>query len=390
MDKLNINLLGNVEIYYEDKLLNNKLSSKSIGILAIILCNEYKKVSREKLVNMLWPECYETANYNLRYNLWTIKKVIPNDEYNQEFLISDNKYCYINPTYKFSSDITFLESASPIDKNNDIKTLKIVKKFFKGEFLDDFYFKECDEFNDWIFSQRSYFQNMYIQTLNALLNQYLKIDDYRESKSILEEILLINPYDEETHYKLMNLFIKNNESSLAIIHYKKYETTLREDLNIFPQKKIKELYLSLIDNQENENNFISKSENNVIIRINEYADSTIDYFTISDLLEKLLMNFKKKVILNIPKIYLEDACLIQPRFYDFINCSSSSFIEEVRLYHSIKNILINLSKEYTIQIHVFNINEIDKKSEKILRSLSLTTNINIIYLDNLQEEEVFK
>jgi len=169
---------------------------------------------------MFWPESYETANYNLRYNLWTIKKMIPNKE-NQEFLISDNKYCYINPSYKFNSDVTLLDKVSPIDKNDDIKTLEIVKKLFRGEFMEDFYFKECDDFNDWIFSQRSIFQNMHIQTLNALLNQYLKLEDYQASKNILEEILSINPYDEESQYRLMNLLINNNESSLAIIQLKK-------------------------------------------------------------------------------------------------------------------------------------------------------------------------
>ncbi len=388
MDKLNIKLLGNVEIYYDDKLLNNNLSRKSIGILAILLCNEYKKLTREKLAYMFWPESYETANYNLRYNLWTIKKMIPNKE-NQEFLISDNKYCYINPSYKFNSDVTLLDKVSPIDKNEDIKTLEIVKRLFRGEFMEDYYFKECDDFNDWIFSQRSIFQNMHIQTLNALLNQYLKLEDYQASKNILEEILSINPYDEESQYRLMNLLINNNESSLAIIHYKKYETNLREDLNIFPQKKIKDLYLSLINNSEAKKvNLIKKTENDVIIRINEYAESTIDYFTISDLLEKIVTNFKRNVIQNIPKIYLEDACYIQPRFYDYVNHISTSEISEIRLYHSIKNLLINLSKEYTIQIYVYNVDKIDKKSEKLLRFLCSTTYINVSYINNFKENEI--
>ncbi|MDF2677545.1 MAG: hypothetical protein K0Q97_1870 [Bacillota bacterium] len=383
MNKLIINLLGNVEIYYDVKLINKKLSDKSIGILAVLLCNKYKKVNREKLSYMFWPDCFETANYNLRYNLWSIKKIIPNDENNQEFIISDNKYCYINPEYKFISDVTFLDNISFNENSNDIKTLEDVKKLFRGEFLEDFYFKECDDFNDWIFSQRSIFQNMRIKTLNTLLNIYLNIENYHESNNILEEILLINPYDEESHYKLMNLLIKNNESNLAILHYKKYETTLRQDLNIFPQKKIKDLYLSLIDNKniESVNFFTKKDDNNIVLRINEYADLSIDYFVISDLLEKLSTNIKKNILRSIPKIYLEDACLIQPCFYDFTSHFAPLQIEEIRLYHSVKNILINLSKEYMIQIYVYNKDKVDKKSEKFLKFLGVTTNIFIKYVD---------
>ncbi|WMJ78200.1 MULTISPECIES: AfsR/SARP family transcriptional regulator [unclassified Sedimentibacter] len=385
MDKLNINLLGNVEIYYNDELINNKLSAKSIGVLAILLCNEHKKVTREKLAYMFWPESFETANYNLRYNLWNLKKVIPNDENNNEFIISDNKYCYINQDYNFSSDITYLENINK-EKSSDINTLKKVKELFRGEFLENFYFKECDDFNDWIFYQRSIFQKLHIQTLNKLLDQYLNLNVYESAKDTLEEILLINPYDEESHYKLMNLLINNNESNLAIIHYKKYQTSLREDLNIFPQKKIKDLYLKLINNKNNEeinhSNKVSKDGNNIIIRINEYADSSVNYFAMSDLLEKLMLNFKKNILQGIPKIYLCDACLIQPSFYDLVNNYSNTELIEIRLYHSVKNILTYLSKDFLIQIYIYNVDKIDEKSTKFFKFLSSNTNLFIKYIED--------
>jgi len=105
-------------------------------------------------------------------------------------------------------------------------------------------------------------------------------------------------------------------------------------------------------------------------------------------LEKIVTNFKRNVIQNIPKIYLEDACYIQPRFYDYVNHISTSEISEIRLYHSIKNLLINLSKEYTIQIYVYNVDKIDKKSEKLLRFLCSTTYIHVSYINNFKENEI--
>ncbi len=385
MDKLNINLLGNVEIYYNGELINNKLSAKSIGVLAILLCNEYKKVTREKLAYMFWPESFETANYNLRYNLWNLKKVISNDENDNEFIISDNKYCYINQDYNFNSDITYLENINK-EKSSDINTLKKLKELFRGEFLENFYFKECDDFNDWIFYQRSIFQKLHIQTLNKLLDQYLNLNVYDSAKDTLEEILLINPYDEESHYKLMNLLINNKESNLAIIHYKKYQTSLREDLNIFPQKKIKDLYLKLINNKNNEeinhSKKVLKDGNNIIIRINEYADSSVNYFAMSDLLEKLMLSFKKNILQGIPKIYLCDACLIQPSFYDLVNNYSNTELIEIRLYHSVKNILTYLSKDFLIQIYIYNVDKIDEKSTKFFKFLSSNTNLFIKYIED--------
>lgn len=389
MDTLRIDLLGNVVINYGETQLNIKLSTKSIGILSVLICNKYKKISRQKLANMFWSDSFETASYNFRYNLWSLKKFIPNDENNQELILSDNKYCYINPNYNFSSDVTTLDKINLENENIDLETLQNVKTLFRGDFLEDYYIKECDEFNDWILMQRTTFQNMQIKILKILVDLYLEQAQSEKYKEILEEILLINPYDEDSHYRLMNLFIENNESNLAIIHYKRYESVLREELNIFPEKRIKDLYLTLIDKEISKNTIVSESilkkeEKNVILRINENADTDIDYLLISDLLEKMQFSLKKNAFQNLPKIYLEDACFIQPSFNDLINSYyyKSNVVPDVRLYHSIKNILNLLTKDYNIQIYIYNKDKIDKKSEKFLKLLNNSSNLYIKYVEN--------
>ncbi len=389
MDTLRIDLLGNVVINYGETQLNIKLSTKSIGILSVLICNKYKKLSRQKLANMFWSDSFETASYNFRYNLWSLKKFIPNDENNQELILSDNKYCYINPDYNFSSDVTTLDKINLENENTDLETLQNVKTLFRGDFLEDYYIKECDEFNDWILMQRTTFQNMQIKILKSLVDLYLEQAQLEKYKEILEEILLINPYDEDSHYRLMNLFIENKESNLAIIHYKRYESILREELNIFPEKRIKDLYLTLIDKEISKNTIVldsilKKEEKNVILRINENADTDIDYLVISDLLEKMQFSFKKNAFQNLPKIYLEDACFIQPSFNDLINSYyyKSNVVPDVRLYHSIKNILNLLTKDYHIQIYIYNKDKIDKKSEKFLKLLNNSSNLYIKYVEN--------
>lgn len=378
MDKLKIYLIGNPEVFFGNNSIYSKLSSKSIGILAILLCNKNKKVVRDKISNFLWPDCYETANYNLRYNLWNLKKNLPVDNCGNEFLITDNKYISINPDYLFESDVTAIEDININDDLNDINFLENIKAQFRGDFLEDFYIKDSDEFNDWVFSQRAIYQKMQLQTLNALTESYLKLSELEKAEGILEEVLKLNPYDEESHYKLMEIYIRKNETNLAIKHYKKVETLLIEDLNTFPQKKIKDLYLSLINNKEHNESI--KSKEAISIRLNEYADDSIDYFLMSELAEKILNNIKKSKIQNIRKTYLEDIGTIQPRIFEFIINSSVIHLNEVRLFYSLKNVLQILAVDEFVQIIIYNKDKIDKKSQSFINFIEASTDISIKYV----------
>lgn len=73
-EMLVVNLLGNAGIYYRGEDITTRLSSKSVAIIMYLVENYNKKITREKISDLLWAEKYENSGYNLRYNLWNIKK----------------------------------------------------------------------------------------------------------------------------------------------------------------------------------------------------------------------------------------------------------------------------------------------------------------------------
>lgn len=74
---LNIYFLGKSIIEYNSKRLEDQLGTKAIALICILLLNEERHLSREKIEGHLWPDSNtEAARYNLRYNLWVIKKNI--------------------------------------------------------------------------------------------------------------------------------------------------------------------------------------------------------------------------------------------------------------------------------------------------------------------------
>lgn len=383
MDILKVKLIGDIEIKFGQLDILPKLSSKSVAIITILICNESHKISRDKLSSMLWADSFDTANYNLRYNLWNIKKVVPKDSENNDFITTTKDYCQINPKYKFNCDIFDFDDIN-LEKRNlrsstFLNKLIAAKNNFKGDFLDQLYIKDSDDYNEWVLANRAKYQKKYIECLNLLLYHYNNSSEYEKAVEILEDILNVNPYEEEAHYNLMKLYIEKNERHKAVIQYKKCYSILRQELNIVPQKKITELYSSITSEEVDRSD---KVKEDVVIKLNEYADPSCEYILMSELSEKLLEISGRNQISGVCKRYWMDISEIQPKALDYIEMDYKiTTIKDIRLYNSLKNILRYISNDKNVNILISNRDGIDPKSRQFLGIIDHSDIVSIKYIN---------
>ncbi|HOL16600.1 MAG TPA: hypothetical protein PLZ49_10540, partial [Bacillota bacterium] len=84
---LSINMFGQMSISYNGASIAAKLSKKLMALICLLVLNAHREMSREKITAYLWPDSEEeSARYNLRYNLWVLKKVIPLDANGESFV----------------------------------------------------------------------------------------------------------------------------------------------------------------------------------------------------------------------------------------------------------------------------------------------------------------
>lgn len=360
-DKLTINLFGNVGIYFENEDITTKLSSKSVAIIMFLVANYNKKITREKISDLLWSEKYDNAGYNLRYNLWSIKKIIPKDANGNELIISNKEYCYINPEYKFEADIIKVNKLEEkAVQLFSIEDLKHIKNEFKGEFLEQMHIKDSEEFYEWILVNRVKYQKLYINCLNQMYSLLKNTDLHEQKIEILDEILMCNPYDEECHYNLMLEYTKLGERHKAISQYKKCDSILRAELNIGAKTKLKELYIKLINDEidfENQNNEIRELE------INKYSNKNIEYLCISQLIEQI-GNLDKELNLkliskNIMQVFSSIA------FFEHEDSEKlvQTQVNDIKLYMTLRSVLKKLNEKLKIRVSIYNREKMDAKSK---------------------------
>jgi DNA-binding SARP family transcriptional activator len=267
-------MLGNLKIIWDNKPILEKLSNKAAGILCYLAANREKKFSRDKLAAYFWDSSnIDSARYNLRYNLWTLRKIIKKDENGEEIILTNKDTCRINPKAKFYLDIFEMNDIlKDIDEKNFKKhknDLKKVKKLYVGEFLEEFYLKKCIEFNDWIFYEREKTQRKYIDLLHKLSYLYETDDECHRAIDILEEMIMINPLKEELYVQLIKIYIKLGDRNAALNQYERCCTILREELNIGPMESTKKLYEKIKKSNTEFNQF-----NNLEEKMNPYKIDT--------------------------------------------------------------------------------------------------------------------
>ena len=57
--------------------VSDQISSKAAAIIALVLMRETRQMRRSDIISYLWSESSDdAAKYNLRFNLWQIKKAL--------------------------------------------------------------------------------------------------------------------------------------------------------------------------------------------------------------------------------------------------------------------------------------------------------------------------
>ncbi len=242
-DVLKIDIYGDIRIQFNDEDITQALSKKSIGMIAYLLCTPSMQASKNTLKDLFWIDAGEKAAYNLRFNLWNIKKYIPEVD-GENFIITSGSNCRINPKYPFEkNDIERFENIHDEIKSEDLE--EIVVNSSRLVFMEHFYLKDCDDFNDWLVLERNDRERKVIATLAKVEELLEEKGDFKNALIILEKMIFLSPFEDDFHIKLIKIHEKLGNYGEAARDYKKYSDWLRKELGVAPSKILRETYMSI-------------------------------------------------------------------------------------------------------------------------------------------------
>lgn len=380
---LKIQLLGMLKIEYMGRRLDSQLGRKALAMLYLLLSSRHMSLPKSKLALYLWPDSSEdAARYNLRYNLWLIRKVIPADENGAHFILSEKDVCSVSDSYRFECDLLRIKNFCR--DGADIKQLESALSCFQGEVMEGWYLKGCSEFNELILFDRMTCERIQMTLLHELERRYESEGMLHSAASLLSEMARIEPYNEDIALKIMALHSASGDRSAAINHYSRFKSALYESLGIAPNEALsnfcKELMSADAPGQIRAQSRTPQAES---LHIEVFCLSGVNFFAVSDMISKALQKDARMLHRTLDRETVEDLAAINrelPAAWkkggEERTCREAE-IPEARIIMAAAAFAAHMASGRRMEIKFLNPEDMDELSQKTFRYIRSLGNENI-------------
>lgn len=208
-----------------------------------------KQASRDELAGLLWSEEEEDiAKKNLRNAIYKIKK-----SFDEDVIISPKK------------SIVMLNAEMDIKSDIDI-FLKDNEKWieaYTGEFLQGFFVKNAEEFEEWIIKARDNYKEQFVTKLYDKITEDIKNSNDNNIERYAKLLINVDEFDEKAYRILMDHYKQIGSYGKVIDTYNKLSQLLDKELGIAPDEHTKEIFNEVLD-------IMNESSNNKNSGLNEF------------------------------------------------------------------------------------------------------------------------
>ena len=237
---LHIKLLGDMKLWTDDGLVQG-ISEKGMALLAFLFMEDSHQCRRYMLMDALWPDSTEeAAKYNLRYNLWMLKKHIPADDAGESLLVVSKDYCGINERYMYTCDFDRVKNCHA-EELADPEEIEEYLQLMAGDFFGDCYLEGCSSFQEQIIRWRFALENKRLILLRKLIPLYYEEQNWNRCMELLDICEEMDPYDEDHVRIRMELYMKNGEYEAAARYYRQFSQKLALDIGVEPDEELKKM-----------------------------------------------------------------------------------------------------------------------------------------------------
>ncbi len=243
---------GNFELQVDRKRVDKWHSLKAKSLLKFLLARKNKPVSKDILIELLWPDCApEEGKNNLKAVIYSLRQTLPghkaDSRVSQLILFSEGQY-RINPEVELWVDVSEFEHHWLTGRNLEkqgkkeeaIREFRLAEELYKGDYLEE------DRYAEWTLLQREALRDTYLAILNKLASNSFDTADYEGCILYSQKILLKDVCHEEAYRWLMRCYSRLGNPHRARQWHKVCADTLKKELDTVPDGKTTDLYRRLL------------------------------------------------------------------------------------------------------------------------------------------------
>lgn len=220
--------------------------AKTRALMAYLTMQKGAAVSREQLINMLWPDLeYKAALHNLNTTVYNLRRSLEPElkkASNSRYLLYQNG-CYLlatAETYWLDIDVFELEiqqARQEKDLATAVNLYKTALALYRGDYLFD-----LTDTHAWVRDQQFRLQEIYLSALADLAQLYENLQLVEDAIDTYQKILSVDCCQEASCQRLMTLFIKFGKRAEAVQVCQRLTQCLADELDILLSDETRALY----------------------------------------------------------------------------------------------------------------------------------------------------
>lgn len=226
--ELTLKLFGPPKVVFNQKDIRFSFSKMEALFYYLAVMGE---VNRDEIAGILWGDKEnQVARKNLRNTVYQANKIFEGD-----VIVSPTRSSLaLNPDLSLSLDVQLFE-------RNPISHLDL----YQGDFLEGFYVKDDEDFDQWASRKRNAYKQLYIESCYQKIDQEGFGDPGIES--LLHHLVELDEFEEKNYQLLMEYYRIHHQLGKFFETYYKLVDLLDRELSVRPSRAIEELYHSVLE-----------------------------------------------------------------------------------------------------------------------------------------------
>jgi len=228
-----IRLLGSLKLSDSSETQIRLAGRKDRALLAFLAMHPGSPVSRDRLVDLIWPDAADGAGRaSLRQSLSTIRKALPAT---LASAIHADRDTVTLDTDLVETDVSALEHL----RNNETPTLAF-EPLIDGVILDGLGDVSAS-FDTWRAGEVSRLVPLAVDVLTRMADQAEREHRFADAIHHLSQAIVADPMAEAVTRRLMRLHAKSGRPEVALRHYRAFEIFMDTELGTRPDKSTQDL-----------------------------------------------------------------------------------------------------------------------------------------------------
>ncbi len=240
-----IELIGEIRLTAGEQAITRFATQKVAALLAYLALRMPTAVTRETLIEMLWPDQdLDAARNSLSVALSSLRRQLePPGSTAGSVLIADRSNVRLNPAAVTTDLQEFERLLTAVGKGGETQADPLTQAIalYRGEFTQGHYF-------DWVLRERVRLQTLYVEALLRLAVVQEQSGAFSEALLAAQRALDTDPFHEPAHLAVIRLQVALGRPALALDAASKLERAFREEFGAEPSESTRRFLARLCHN----------------------------------------------------------------------------------------------------------------------------------------------